>query len=353
MSDKTTKKITISGEIGWDYTSTSIRDSLREAKGGDIELEIASPGGDVFDGIEIYNAIRDYKRDNPKSQIMATLKGLVASMASYIASNPAIDLVAAEDNAVYMIHNPWMLAMGDYREMVKQSAFLEGLAGILASAYVERTGKKETEIRSLMDSETWLFGSEMKDAGFVDEMVASVEGACGPDTDKKKKALALARGSFDAMKRHAQEKTDAQKVAAMVQTFTQAIAPGVPGEIDTPESQGGTEMFKTLAEFKTENLALYTEFESGAKASAVTEERARIVALLDMKKKHGEKVGAVAELVDKAVASGQKVEDIALAVVDLVAAAADSVGPLNTGANGTASGETTTTTTAKPVGYAQ
>ena len=63
--------------------------------------------------------------------------------------------------------------------------------------------------------------------------------------------------------------------------------------------------------------------------------------------------GAVAELVDKAVASGQKVEDIALAVVDLVAAAADSVGPLNTGANGTASGETTTTTTAKPVGYAQ
>jgi len=352
MSDKTTKKITISGEIGWDYTSTSIRDSLREAKGGDIELEIASPGGDVFDGIEIYNAIRDYKRDNPKSQIMATLKGLVASMASYIASNPAIDLVAAEDNAVYMIHNPWMLAMGDYREMVKQSAFLEGLAGILATAYTERTGKKDEDIRAMMDAETWLFGSEMKDAGFVDEMIDCPDDACGPaGPDKKKKALALARGSFDAMKRHAQEKTDAKKVAAMVQTFTQAITPGVPGEIDTPESQGGKEMFKTLAEFKTENLALYTEFESGAKAAAVTEERARIVALLDMKKKHGEKVGAVAELVDKAVASGQKVEDIALAVVDLVAAAADSVGPLNTGANGTVSGEVEN----KPitVGYVQ
>ena len=352
MSDKTTKKITISGEIGWDYTSTSIRDSLREAKGGDIELEIASPGGDVFDGIEIYNAIRDYKRDNPKSQIMATLKGLVASMASYIASNPAIDLVAAEDNAVYMIHNPWMLAMGDYREMVKQSAFLEGLAGILASAYVERTGKKGTEIRSLMDSETWLFGSEMKDAGFVDEMVASVDGACGPDTDKKKKALALARGSFDAMKRHAQEKTDAQKVAAMVQTFTQEANPVQAGNNNAdPQGSKGVEMpeYKTMAEFQAGSPALAKE----VRDSAIVEERTRIVALLDMKKKHGEKVGAVAELVDKAVASGQKVEDIALAVVDLVAAAADSVGPLNTGANGTASGETTTTTTAKPVGYAQ
>ena len=338
MSDKTTKKITISGEIGWDYTSTSIRDSLREAKGGDIELEIASPGGDVFDGIEIYNAIRDYKRDNPKSQIMATLKGLVASMASYIASNPAIDLVAAEDNAVYMIHNPWMLAMGDYREMVKQSAFLEGLAGILASAYVERTGKKETEIRSLMDSETWLFGSEMKDAGFVDEMVASVDGACGPDNDKKKKALALARGSFDAMKRHAQEKTDAQKVAAMVQTFTQEANPVQAGNNNAdPQGSKGVEMpeYKTMAEFQAGSPALAKE----VRDSAIVEERTRIVALLDMKKKHGEKVGAVAELVDKAVASGQKVEDIALAVVDLVAAAADSVGPLNTGAAGTVSGE--------------
>ena len=338
MSDKTTKKITISGEIGWDYTSTSIRDSLREAKGGDIELEIASPGGDVFDGIEIYNAIRDYKRDNPKSQIMATLKGLVASMASYIASNPAIDLVAAEDNAVYMIHNPWMLAMGDYREMVKQSAFLEGLAGILASAYVERTGKKETEIRSLMDSETWLFGSEMKDAGFVDEMVASADGACGPDNDKKKKALALARGSFDAMKRHAQEKTDAQKVAAMVQTFTQEANPVQAGNNNAdPQGSKGVEMpeYKTMAEFQAGSPALAKE----VRDSAIVEERTRIVALLDMKKKHGEKVGAVAELVDKAVASGQKVEDIALAVVDLVAAAADSVGPLNTGAAGTVSGE--------------
>lgn len=346
------KKINISGEIGWDYTASGIRESLRGAKGEDIEIDIASPGGDVFDGIEIYNAIRDYKRDFPGAQIMATLKGVVASMASYIASNPAFDLVAAEDNAVYMIHNPWMLAIGDYNEMTKQASFLEGLASIMATAYISRSGKTESDIRAMMDAETWLFGSEMKDAGFVDEMIDCPDDACGPaGPDKKKKALALARGSFDAMKRHAQEKTDAQKVAAMVQTFTQAITPGVPGEIDTPESQGGTEMFKTLAEFKTENLALYTEFESGAKAAAVTEERARIVALLDMKKKHGEKVGAVAELVDKAVASGQKVEDIALAVVDLVAAAADSVGPLNTGANGTVSGEVEN----KPitVGYVQ
>lgn len=58
--------------------------------------------------------IRDYKRENPKSQIMMTLKGMGASMASYIMMAPA-DIRAAEDNAVFMIHNPWSLAIGDYK----------------------------------------------------------------------------------------------------------------------------------------------------------------------------------------------------------------------------------------------
>ena len=75
------KKITISGEIGWDVTSQSLADQFRAAKGEDIDIDIASPGGDVFTGIEIYNLIRDYKRDNPDAQILMTLKGLGASMA--------------------------------------------------------------------------------------------------------------------------------------------------------------------------------------------------------------------------------------------------------------------------------
>ena len=68
------KKITISGEIGWDYTAANIRDSLSDAAGSDLDIDIVTPGGDVFDGIEIHNAIRDYKREYPKSQIMGTLK---------------------------------------------------------------------------------------------------------------------------------------------------------------------------------------------------------------------------------------------------------------------------------------
>ena len=328
------KKINISGEIGWDYTAYSIRDSLRNAKGEDVEIEIASPGGDVFDGIEIYNAIRDYKRDYPGAQIMGTLKGVVASIASYIASNPAFDLVAAEDNAVYMIHNPWMLAIGDHNEMAKQADFLSGLAGILAAAYQSRTGKSEKEIRALMDDTTWYFGAEIKAAGFVDEMVASGESV---DDDKKKKALAYAAGSFEAMKRHAQEKTDAQKVAAMIRASSisstpPTVAPGNPPE---PSGKTGETMYKSLAEFRQASPDLYTE----AVEASVKEERSRIVALLDMKKKYGEKVGAVAERCEKAITEGESANAIAIDVMALVTAAFESAPPLETGANGSATGE--------------
>ena len=328
------KKINISGEIGWDYTATSIRDSLRYAKGEDLEIDIASPGGDVFDGIEIFNAIRDYKRDYPAAQIMGNLKGVVASMASYIASNPAFDLVVAEDNAVYMIHNPWMLAVGDYNEMARQADFLAGLAGILAVAYQSRTGKSEKEIRAMMDETVWLFGSEIKDAGFVDEMAPSGEGT---DDEKKKQALSFARGSFDAMKRHAQEKTDAQRVAAMITASSISSKPPTvePGNIPAPSGVQGDTMYKTLAEFKQASPDLYKE----AVEASAKDERSRIVALLDMKKKYGEKVGAVSERCDKAIADGESASAIALDVMALVTAALESTGPIETGANGTASGE--------------
>ncbi len=56
------KKINISGEIGWNCVSENIRNEIIQAGGEDIEFNIASPGGFVYEGIEIFNMIRDYKR---------------------------------------------------------------------------------------------------------------------------------------------------------------------------------------------------------------------------------------------------------------------------------------------------
>jgi len=178
--------VNISGEIGWDITPEDVKKQLAVAKGKDIDVHLASPGGFVFDGIEIFNALRDYKKDYPKCQMMLTIKGLAASMASYIAVNPAFDLVTAEDNAVLMIHNARGGAVGDYRDMNKASEIMEGITDLLGKAYANKTGKEQKEVRKLMDEESWYFGNEIMESGFVDEMVPSHE-----KTEKEEEASIL------------------------------------------------------------------------------------------------------------------------------------------------------------------
>lgn len=336
-------KINISGEIGWDYTANAIRDSLKMAKGDDLEIDIVTPGGSVFDGIEIFNAIRDYKRENPKSQIMGNLKGLVASMGTYIASNPAFDLITAEDNAVYMIHNPWSIAMGDYRDMQTSADMLQGLAEILSDAYTKKTGKKKQEIRTMMDAETWIFGEDIKAAGFVDEIIPGDKTDEDNKDTKKSKALAHARASFDAMVSasvsRANRERDNQRAAALV-TIIHASLPGQTGSNDTAPKSGGKEdnqNMPTLNEFLAQGKEALAEVEA-VKVDAVKTERERVKALNEQRVKFA-KLGAAAELIDSAIESGESWASIAPNVAALALAALDSPGALNTGHNNSASGE--------------
>ena len=336
-------KINISGEIGWDYTAQNILDSLKAAKGDDLDIDIATPGGDVFDGIEIYNAIRDYKRANPKSQISATLKGLVASMGTYIASNDAIDLVAAEDNAVYMVHNPWSVALGDYRDMQTSADMLKGLADILSMAYAKRTGKSDKDIRAMMDAETWIFGDDIKAAGFVDDMIPGSNKDTDNDKDKSKgMALAAARTRFDAMmsaqSKRSDHKRDSMRAAAIVRDL-QASLPGQTGSNNIAPSQGGKEdnEVKNLSEFMAQGKEALAEVDA-VKAEAIKAERARVGKLHETRAKFG-KVGAIAELVDDAIATGKTFADISESVMALALAALDSPGNIDTGHKDTATGE--------------
>jgi ATP-dependent protease ClpP protease subunit len=330
------KKIKISGEIGWDYTPQTIVDDLRAAKGEDIDVEIATPGGDVFAGIEIYNALRDYKRDNPGAQVMMIAKGLVASMGSYIFMAPA-DLRTAEDNAVFMVHNPWAFAIGDYREMAKTGDFLAGLAALMSDAYAATTGKKRSEVQALMDAETWLFGDEIKTAGFADEMIPSPEPDKAPAEDKKKKALAAARLRFGAMvaegQKRADAKANAQKAAAMLSSL-----PGQSGQsnIQPPAGEHKEETVKSISEFLAQGPEAKAEVDTlkaDAAKAAVAAERVRVKALDDARAKYG-KVGAIAELIDTAKTDGKAFADIAEQVASLALAASDSAGSINASGDG-------------------
>jgi ATP-dependent Clp protease protease subunit len=197
-------KITLDGEIGyWGITAQYVKSQLKDMT-GDVEVEFTSPGGSVYEGIEIANAFKNYN----KGETTIIIGALGASMGSYIPQ--AFDKRKAYDNSTFMVHNPWSFAVGDHNSLDKQSKVLKGLTNILAKAYIDRTGKTEDEIRQMMDDETFLFGQEILDNGFVDEIIAS-----GKNEDASN-AVAYARLSVEECKASTKNHFNDDEVTKMV-----------------------------------------------------------------------------------------------------------------------------------------
>lgn len=146
-------KILINGIIGIDITFNDIYQQLSNFK-GDIEIIINSAGGLVYDGIAIYNAIKNYNKGKKRVRIC----GLSASMASYIML--AGDILELEENSVIMIHNPSTFINGDYREFKKITAVITKLRDLISFAYSTHLNKSLTEIHEMMDNETYFIGKQ-------------------------------------------------------------------------------------------------------------------------------------------------------------------------------------------------
>lgn len=205
-------EIKIDDEIGyWGITSDAVEATLENAS-GDIEVVIDSPGGDVFEGVKIYNAINAYD----KGSVTVRINSLAASIASYIAM--AGDKIVTMSNATFMIHNVWTFAVGDHRELRAAADVAEGLTGLIASAYASRTGLGKEEVLRLMADETYFFGEDIKEGGFADEMI---------DADKtpKKEALAMAKERFKACSRHVKEHTEDVALEQMAALLPQREEP--------------------------------------------------------------------------------------------------------------------------------
>ena len=166
-------EIEIDGIIGgWEIEAKEIVAQLNNMS-GDVTVKLNSVGGSVIDGISIYNALKAYD----KGEIIIEIGAVAASIASYIAL--AGDLITAKSNSVYMIHNAWLPAQGDFIALRKAADISEGLSSIIANAYVAKSKMGKSEALSLMAKETFYYGAEMQEAGFVDEVI-NVDG----DIDK-------------------------------------------------------------------------------------------------------------------------------------------------------------------------
>lgn len=257
------KIIALSGHVGWELTAEDIRAELKDAKGGDVEFHVNSPGGFVFEGIEIFNIIRDYE-----GHTEARIIGLAASMMSYIVL--AADKVSAYDNATFMIHNAIAFAIGSHNDMRKVANTLESLSNILAKAYAIKTGKSLDEIKALMDDTTFLFGDEILHEGFIDEIIEAPEDDKHEDDKDKDKESALmgARASveicFNKVRNSKAANEDFERAVAYTDSLSLLLAEqpqaedrithfSCPGTTWTEADYEAAELFNPEAPFPNEH----------------------------------------------------------------------------------------------------
>ena len=154
------------GENWWDgsgITAKGFQKELSAIKASQIDLHINSPGGLVFDGITIYNLLKQHP-----ANVTTYIDGLAASIASVIAL--AGDKIVMADNALFMIHKASGAVYGNSDDMRDFADKLDKVNGSIATTYTSKTGKDETEINDLMKAETWMTAKDALDSGFIDEI---------------------------------------------------------------------------------------------------------------------------------------------------------------------------------------
>lgn len=165
----TVAEIWIYEQIGKDFwsdegvTAKEFQQALASIKAPQIDLHINSPGGEVFSGLTIFNLIKQHP-----ANVTTYIDGLAASIASVIAL--AGDKVVMAENALFMVHNPYGMTVGNADEMRKMADTLDKVSGSISMAYIEKSGKDADEIKTLMDSETWMSAYEALEYGFIDEI---------------------------------------------------------------------------------------------------------------------------------------------------------------------------------------
>jgi ATP-dependent Clp protease, protease subunit len=159
----------------------------------ELTVRINSPGGSVFDGVAIYNALKRHD-----AAITVWIDGIAASIASMIAM--AGDEVVMPENTMLMLHDPSGLVMGTASDMRAMAEALDRMKAGMVAAYRDKSGRDDAEIEGLLAAETWLSAQEAIALGLADRVEEQVRMAAHFDVSRFPQPAAAARGAH----RHAQ-----------------------------------------------------------------------------------------------------------------------------------------------------
>lgn len=155
----------ISSEMWWgdEFTPDMVREELAKANGNPIRIIINSPGGEVFAGAAIYNALLHYP-----GRKTVRVDGVAASMASVIAM--VGDEIIMSPGSTMMIHRPLVGAYGNVKDLENAIEMLKAIEDTIIPIYAKRTGLSNEEIFALLEEEKWLSPQEAQELGFADKV---------------------------------------------------------------------------------------------------------------------------------------------------------------------------------------
>lgn len=186
--------ISIYDAIGdnWDGTGVTakrIGAALRNIGARDVTVNVNSPGGDFFEGVAIYNLLREHQ-----GKVTVRVMGLAASAASVIAM--AGDEILMGDGSFLMIHNAWAVAIGNRHDMADAAARLAPFDAAMAKVYASRTGISEVDAAAMMDKETWIGADQAIKDGFATGQLPADEVGKAAQASGNRKVLAMIEASM-------------------------------------------------------------------------------------------------------------------------------------------------------------
>jgi len=213
--------ISVFDVIGADYwgegvTASRIAGALRSMNGADVTVNINSPGGDMFEGLAIYNLLREYE-----GKVTVKVLGLAASAASIIAM--AGDDIQIGRGAFLMIHNCWVYAMGNRHDLSQIAADMEPFDKAMGDIYSYRSGLSAEDIAEMMEGETYIGGRDAVDKGFADRLLSADE--ISDDDDSP----AVALRKLDALSAKAETPRSERR------KLLKALSGSTPGAAASPE----------------------------------------------------------------------------------------------------------------------
>lgn len=220
--------ITMFDMIGEDYwsgggvTAKKVAAQLKAIGSRPIEIQINSPGGDMFEGIAIYNVLREHPQP-----ITVKVMGMAASAASIIAM--AGDTVQIGAASFIMIHNCWVVAVGNRHDMKETSDWLAPFDQAMVDLYAMRTGSDAKNIAKWMDAETFMSGTLAISRGFADELLASDTMTSDPDAQARDRDLNELRAMELSLVQAGMKRSDARARLNKIKGTPGAALEATPG----------------------------------------------------------------------------------------------------------------------------